>query len=210
MFYFTALQFLDLHTRNQASRIDVPTSASFDSQSGHDRGDEYTRQNSDVDNIQSNILDLEDVIEEQEIDKNERQEWSVGLPTIFAITPTYQRFLQKAELTRVSNTFHLVPNFHWIVVEDSAEKTRLVENFLNQSGLDFTHLNIRTPRLLRRSKSKPRWTKSRGLEQRNKALDWLRENVNPNTTRGVVYFADDDNTYDRRLFEEVNVQTNKF
>ena len=144
-----------------------------------------------------------------EIDKNERQEWSVGLPTIFAITPTYQRFLQKAELTRVSNTFHLVPNFHWIVVEDSAEKTRLVENFLNQSGLDFTHLNIRTPRLLRRSKSKPRWTKSRGLEQRNKALDWLRENVNPNTTRGVVYFADDDNTYDRKLFEEVDVQTNK-
>ena len=157
MFYFPALQFLDLHTRNQASRIDVPTSASFDSQSGHDGGDEYTRQNSDVYNIQSNILDLEDVIEEQEIDKNERQEWSVGLPTIFAITPTYQRFLQKAELTRVSNTFHLVTNFHWIVVEDSAEKTKLVENFLNQSGLDFTHLNIRTPRLLRRSKSKPRW-----------------------------------------------------
>ena len=56
---------------------------------------------------------------------------------------------------------------------------------------------------MRRSRNKPRWTKSRGVEQRNIALDWLRKNVEANETKGVVYFADDDNTYDIRIFEEV-------
>jgi hypothetical protein len=31
---------------------------------------------------------------------------------------------QKAELVRVSQSFLLVPNLHWIVVEDSKNKTR--------------------------------------------------------------------------------------
>lgn len=41
--------------------------------------------------------------------------------------------------------------------------------------------------------------KPRGVANRNAAVDWLRANVKS----GVVYFADDDNTYDVRLFEEV-------
>ena len=171
-------------------------------------GDDNSRQIIDLDELQPNNLDfVEDFTEEREDELSSRQKKkrSIDLPTIFAITPTYQRFLQKAELTRVANTFLHVPNFHWIVVEDSNVKTQLVANTLDETGLVYTHLNIRTPRVLRRSKSKPRWTKSRGLEQRNKALDWLRENVNPHTTSGVVYFADDDNTYDIRLFEEVSL-----
>ena len=39
----------------------------------------------------------------------------------------------------------------------------------------------------------------RGVSNRNEAMDWIREHV----TEGVVYFADDDNSYDIRLFEEV-------
>ncbi|KAK3743270.1 hypothetical protein QZH41_016131 [Actinostola sp. cb2023] len=123
--------------------------------------------------------------------------------TIFAITPTYKRFLQKAELTRICNTFRHVKNFHWILVEDSRNKTKLVEHFLSTCGLIYTHLNIRTPKPLRRSRKQPRWAKSRGVEQRNLGLEWIRKNVNPNQTKGVVYFADDDNTYDVRLFEEM-------
>lgn len=34
---------------------------------------------------------------------------------------------------------------------------------------------------------------------RNLGIDWIRENAN----NGVVYFADDDNTYDLALFDEV-------
>ena len=41
--------------------------------------------------------------------------------------------------------------------------------------------------------------KPRGVANRNLGLEWVIENSDD----GVVYFADDDNTYDIRLFEEV-------
>lgn len=66
-------------------------------------------------------------------------------PIIYAITPTYKRYVQKAELTRISQTLKLVPNIHWIVVEDSEEKTDLVRNILLESKLIVTHLNAKTP-----------------------------------------------------------------
>lgn len=135
----------------------------------------------------------------------QKSSWDPRLPVIFAITPTYRRFLQKAELTRTAQTLKHVKNLHWIVVEDSHERTNLVKRFLSNSGLNYTHLNTRTPVEMRRGRNKPRWTKSRGVEQRNTGIEWLRENINPNLTKGVVYFADDDNTYDIRLFEEVSV-----
>ena len=62
-----------------------------------------------------------------------------------------------------------------------------------QSHLSYTHLAI--------TETKKDTTK-RGVLQRNAGLTWLRAN---NKTNGVVYFADDDNTYDVRLFEEVRV-----
>ena len=126
------------------------------------------------------------------------------LPTIFVVTPTYRRFLQKAELTRVAQTFKHVAKLHWIVVEDAHEKTDLVARFLRESGLRYTHLNARTPKSMRILRGQPRFFKSRGVEQRNLALDWLRKNVNSDVTKGVVYFADDDNTYDVRIFDEVS------
>lgn len=129
--------------------------------------------------------------------------WDPKLPTIFAITPTYRRFLQKAELTRTAQTLKHVKNLHWIVVEDSHEKTNLVKRLLNHFGIRYTHLNVRTPVEMRIGRNKPRWTKSRGTEQRNLGLEWIRDNMKPNETNGVVYFADDDNTYDLRLFDEV-------
>jgi beta-1,3-glucuronyltransferase len=42
--------------------------------------------------------------------------------------------------------------------------------------------------------------KPRGVSNRNCGLEWLRANAK----NGVFYFADDDNTYDIQLFEEVN------
>uniref|UniRef100_A0A8C2BA05 Galactosylgalactosylxylosylprotein 3-beta-glucuronosyltransferase n=1 Tax=Cyprinus carpio TaxID=7962 RepID=A0A8C2BA05_CYPCA len=121
---------------------------------------------------------------------------ATSLPVIYAITPTYSRAVQKAELTRLANTFRQVPQFHWIVVEDSNSHTELVSRFLARSGLRYTHLNVFTPRRFKRT-GMPRAT-----EQRNLALGWLRGHLSFKD-KGVVFFADDDNTYSLELFEEM-------
>ncbi|CAK9802000.1 Galactosylgalactosylxylosylprotein 3-beta-glucuronosyltransferase I [Anthophora quadrimaculata] len=126
----------------------------------------------------------------------------VDKPTIYAITPTFARPVQKAELTRLSQTFLHVPNFHWIVVEDAAIKTKLVTHFLENSGLIYTHLATATPPNYKLGRNDPNWKKPRGVEQRNAALRWLRENLKP-TDKGIVFFADDDNTYSIKLFHEM-------
>ena len=41
--------------------------------------------------------------------------------------------------------------------------------------------------------------KARGVSNRNAALKWIQTHV----TSGVLYFADDDNTYDYKIFQEV-------
>ena len=129
-----------------------------------------------------------------------------NIPTIFAITPTHTRPVQKAELTRISQTFLHVKNFHWIVVEDASRKSILVTNFLKKSGMKFTHLNFKTPEQYKLGENDPNWLKPRGVEQRNTAISWLLENVDANKNAGVVYFADDDNTYDLRIFKEVRMK----
>ena len=143
-----------------------------------------------------------------------------GLPMIYLITPTYPRLTQKADLIRFIYTMRQVPGLHWIVVEDHPNKTSLVQRLLESSGLRFTHLNVNSPinastvresdlsKLLNDSShfdQKPEIDERphlllRGIAQRNEGLRWLRANTGPND-KGVVYFADDDNTYNIRLFE---------
>lgn len=43
------------------------------------------------------------------------------------------------------------------------------------------------------------YSKPRGVSNRNLGLEWLRSNADD----GVFYFADDDNTYDLELFEQM-------
>ncbi|KAK7901333.1 hypothetical protein WMY93_018102 [Mugilogobius chulae] len=120
-----------------------------------------------------------------------------ALPMIYAITPTYSRPVQKAELTRLAQAFRQVPRFHWIVVEDASSRSDLVTKFLSKSGVAaYTHLHIFTPRRFKRA-GMPRAT-----EQRNVALTWLRQHRTRRDT-GVVFFADDDNTYSLELFDEM-------
>ena len=45
----------------------------------------------------------------------------------------------------------------------------------------------------------------RGNAGRNRALDWIKQNA---SKAGVFYFADDDNSYDIRLFDEVRRTAN--
>lgn len=48
-------------------------------------------------------------------------------------------------------------------------------------------------------KNRTKGPKPRGVSNRNRGLKWVRDNAQ----KGVVYFADDDNTYDLELFSEV-------
>lgn len=79
-----------------------------------------------------------------------------------------------------------------------------MSNLLEKAGLNFTHLNVETPKSLKLGLS---WIPShtpRGTLQRNLGLHWLRDSFsNTAPPEGVVYFADDDNTYSLELFEEV-------
>uniref|UniRef100_A0A8D0CF14 Galactosylgalactosylxylosylprotein 3-beta-glucuronosyltransferase n=1 Tax=Salvator merianae TaxID=96440 RepID=A0A8D0CF14_SALMN len=132
-----------------------------------------------------------------------RQQEAEALPIIYAITPTYSRPVQKAELTRLANTFRQVARLHWILVEDAAMGTELVGRFigaLSRSGhLSCTHLHVLTPRRFKRPGL------PRGTEQRNAGLAWIRQKYQhaPPQQPGVLFFADDDNTYSLELFQEM-------
>ncbi|XP_069868284.1 galactosylgalactosylxylosylprotein 3-beta-glucuronosyltransferase 2 [Dipodomys merriami] len=127
-----------------------------------------------------------------------RAEPEPPLPTIYAITPTYSRPVQKAELTRLANTFRQVARLHWILVEDAAARSELVSRFLARAGLPSTHLHVPTPRRYKRP-GLPRAT-----EQRNAGLAWLRQTHQQQRAQpGVLFFADDDNTYSLELFQEM-------
>ena len=73
------------------------------------------------------------------------------VPTIHMITPTYSRWTQKADLTRLCQTLMHVKNLNWILVEDSDERTGLVTRFLKKCRVKLTHLNIRTKKELQRN-----------------------------------------------------------
>ncbi|CDI97218.1 galactosylgalactosylxylosylprotein [Echinococcus multilocularis] len=115
-------------------------------------------------------------------------------PTIFVITPTYSRPNQMPELVRLCTVLNTAGNVHWIVVEDAVTKNRALTRFLDDCGLPYTHLSAPTS---------PYKRHVRGTNQRNEALHWLRKSFQLTGQSGVVYFADDDNTYHPDLFDEM-------
>ncbi|KAL6737427.1 hypothetical protein Aduo_011070 [Ancylostoma duodenale] len=125
----------------------------------------------------------------------QRSDEKSPVPLIIAITPTYQRPTRFADITRMANTLRLVPHLHWILVEDANETVPYVWKILERSTIPFTYLAVET------EKGYPR----RGWFQRTVALRYLRsesESLMKNYRSGVVYFADDDNSYDIRLFTD--------
>lgn len=124
--------------------------------------------------------------QEQQVDK---------LPMLYIITPTYRRSEQIPELTRMSHTLMHIPNIYWLVIEDAKERTPLVTDLLERTGLNYEHLVAPMPEVYKNRKG----AKPRGVSNRNRGLEWLRANA----TTGVFYFADDDNTYDLQIFEEM-------
>ncbi|CAI2324751.1 unnamed protein product [Caenorhabditis sp. 36 PRJEB53466] len=123
-------------------------------------------------------------------------------PFIYFITPTSFRAAQKADLTRLAQTLSHVPNLHWILVEDAEIQSTALRHLLLRSKIPFSHLNAATPTDQKMKYADPSWTLPRGVAQRNAALAWIRTQL-ATVPRGVVYFGDDDNTYDVRLFDEM-------
>ncbi|XP_015124881.1 galactosylgalactosylxylosylprotein 3-beta-glucuronosyltransferase P [Diachasma alloeum] len=122
------------------------------------------------------------------------------LDPLYIITPTYRRPEQIPELTRMSHTLMLVENIHWLVIEDAKVPTEQVTKLLKRTGIKFEHLIAPMPDKFKSKKG----AKPRGVSNRNRGLQWIRANA----TSGVFYFADDDNTYDIDLFNEIR-QTEK-
>lgn len=122
---------------------------------------------------------------------------------------------QIAELTRLGQTLMHVRRLFWIVADDSESCNPLLDKlmdnfgeynvqFLNVSlkllsifypGIPYVHLSSPMPFLYRSHKSIPR-----GVSNRRAALSWIKNN---NVKDGVLYFGDDDNTFDLRLFSEI-------
>ncbi|KAK8391877.1 hypothetical protein O3P69_017477 [Scylla paramamosain] len=117
-----------------------------------------------------------------------------GLPPLYIITPTYPRAEQIPEITRTAQTLLNVANVVWLVSEDAPAPTPALTSYLNESSLNTVYLRAQMPAKYMKAKNKPR-----GVANRLAGLNWVRANAK----EGVLYFADDDNTYDLRIFEQM-------
>lgn len=72
--------------------------------------------------------------------------------------------------------------------------TRKAIHLIVFTAMSYTHMASPMPIDFRKRKPPPR-----GVSNRRAAIQWIRNNVQS----GVLYFGDDDNTYDLRLFEEI-------
>lgn len=120
---------------------------------------------------------------------------------IYVITPTYARATQMPDMTRLSQTLLLAnykfKNIFWIVSEDAMQPSVQVTELLTRSGLPYVHLLGPRPVTHRDKRS------GRGVSNRLKGLQWLRDNLTNTSNEGVIYFADDDNAYDVQVFDEM-------
>jgi len=145
--------------------------------------------------IKSDSIIIEEETEENELDDSIS---NLALkPIVFVITPTYNRATQLADMTRLAQTLMLVKNIFWIVVEDSYTISNQISALLNRTCIPYAHLLGPRPKTHLDKRS------GRGVSNRRKGLDWLRTNYYNKTVPGVIYFADDDNSYDIRVFEEM-------
>lgn len=120
----------------------------------------------------------------------------VDLPIIYFITPTYPRREQVPELTRIGQTLMHVKNLHWIVADDNKECNPSLVKLLKKFGVSLTVMATPMPKVFwKRHKNEM----PRGVANRRAALSWIRNHA----TNGVLYFGDDDNTFDLQLFDEI-------
>jgi beta-1,3-glucuronyltransferase len=134
---------------------------------------------------------------------------------------------QTAELTRLIQTLSHVPSdIHWIVVEDDADCSKRVRQLIHkkfrtnrEKRISYSLLAAKMPEAFRRQSQ--RLPLPRGVAGRRAALKWIEKNTrcvvfpgiitqyatvwffDRSNYPGVIYFADDDNTYDVGIFSEI-------
>jgi len=127
-------------------------------------------------------------------------------PLIYFVTPTYPRREQAAELTRLAQTLLHIKDLHWVLAEDAKQCSNLIPSLMKRyPTLPFTYLASPIPEMYTRL---PKKEIPRGVSSRRAALslitDWHNKTACSNR-EAVVYFGDDDNTYDLRLFDEIRL-----
>jgi len=101
-------------------------------------------------------------------------------------------FLQEEDHKEILPIIHVItPTYK----RDGNKTLPEVKYLLLKSGINFTYINAKPYRNVSKS--------LKGIHQRNKGIFWLQKNVDLSKD-GVVYFADDDNTYDLELFDQVS------
>jgi hypothetical protein len=135
--------------------------------------------------------------------------------SLAVITPTYHRetdrnFQTHALLTIENTLCASRVRIVWILVESEEDwrNSALVEGYEKgeerRAYCQYVIVKALRVKVKRRSKGG-----HRGVEQRNKALDWLLEqNVCKYKQNPVVVFADDDNSYTREHFERASMIRN--
>jgi hypothetical protein len=120
---------------------------------------------------------------------------------IYIITPTLPRIVQRPDLVRMIEyvrSAHKGGPVTWVVVDDSDKTSFWNEKLFNASGLpDIIYTFQKTPTNIKRN--------SRGVLQRNKGLRVIYDSICSQKYSNImdypiIYFADDDNTYDHRLW----------
>jgi len=102
------------------------------------------------------------------------------------ITPTHARPQRLDYIKRCIVAFQGLASFKWLVIEDGNQCDPEVQKILKASGINFIYLHHGP-------------TRNYGNRQRNHALQYIRDKQ----LKGVVYLADDDNSYSPKLFDEL-------
>lgn len=109
---------------------------------------------------------------------------------LIIVTPTYARPFHAYYLHRLAYTLKRVqPPLLWIVVEMTTQSVETAD-ILRRSGVMYRHLIC---------KKNLTDMEDRSSHQRNTALN----HIETHRLDGIVYFADDDNTYSVDLFQEL-------
>ncbi|KAI5646959.1 glycosyltransferase family 43 domain-containing protein [Phthorimaea operculella] len=132
-------------------------------------------------------------------DKRNNVQNNSNLSTIYFVTTTHPRPEQIPKLIRYSHTLMHVPRLHWILVDENINCSGHVLRILKRSGLPFTLISSPQPE----SNNKVPFPRQE-VPNRSAGVTWIRHHVK----EGILYFGDDDNTYDLEFFNEIR-QTKK-
>uniref|UniRef100_A0A2P2I7G4 Galactosylgalactosylxylosylprotein 3-beta-glucuronosyltransferase n=1 Tax=Hirondellea gigas TaxID=1518452 RepID=A0A2P2I7G4_9CRUS len=149
--------------------------------------------------VNNSDIQLEDISELKPLLDRMTKTITGSRPVVYVVTATVKKPQQKAELTRLAQTLMHLDFVYWIVVEDAKKTSPSIATLLKRTGLPYHHAAATRPDLYKGVRFI-----GRGVFNRRAALDWLREQ----RKEGVLYFADDDNTYHIDLFKEIQKTKN--